>query len=71
MIFAPATLTNIAADAVLGLTRYCAHAEGAQRVVGRDGTRGGDVRVRKRDAQCGRTIRGRTHVTARLGRRDV
>jgi hypothetical protein len=28
-------------------------AEGAQRVVGRDGTRGGDGRVRKRDAQCG------------------
>ncbi len=33
-------------------------AEGAQRVVGRDGTRGGDVRVRKRDAHCGRAVCG-------------
>ena len=46
-------------------------AEGAQRVVGRDGTRGGDARVRKRDAQCGRAVRGRTHATAMLGRRGV
>src|SRR6266851_748392 len=36
--------------------------KGAQRVVGRDGTRGDDVRVRKRDAQCGRAVRGRTHA---------
>ncbi len=46
-------------------------AEGEQRVVGRDGTRGGDVRVRKRDAQCRGAVLGRTHATAMLGRRGV
>jgi hypothetical protein len=46
-------------------------AEGAQRVVGPDGIRGADVRVRKRDAQCRRAVRSRTHVTAMLGRRGV
>jgi hypothetical protein len=46
-------------------------AEGAQGVVGRVGNRGGDARVRKYEAQCRRAVRGRTHVTAMLGRRGV
>lgn len=43
-------------------------AEGAQRVAGRDGTRGSDPRVGKRDAHGGRAVQGRTGAAAKHGR---